>query len=180
MESFEQACASIVAALKIEQVGAGEDDAKELLRDYLSLDRAARWLLVLANADDPDLVFGTEQSPGILDYLSGSEKGITLYTTPTQEVAVSLTRGDTLELGSMSQGDATEFLQKSVINGSLIQDSEAAGELLDELACRPLTIAQATSYLNTVTVHALAHLKNEAVEPRIKGTIARIFVVTVY
>ncbi|KAL5373431.1 hypothetical protein DPSP01_012732 [Paraphaeosphaeria sporulosa] len=148
MESFEQACASIVALLKIGQVGAGEDDAKELLREYLSSDRAARWLLVLDNADDPDLVFGTEQSSGILDYLPESEKGITLFTTRTQEVAVSLTRGDVLELGSMSRGDATQFLEKSVINKSLVQDSEAAGELLDELACLPLAIAQAASYLN--------------------------------
>jgi tetratricopeptide (TPR) repeat protein len=148
MESFEQACASIVAALKTGQVGASEDDAKELLRDYLSSDRAARWLLVLDNADDPDLVFGTEQSPGILDYLPESEKGIILFTTRTQEVAVSLTRGDVLELGSMSRGDATEFLEKSVINKSLVQDGGAAGELLDELACLPLAIAQAASYLN--------------------------------
>ncbi|KAK7177499.1 phosphorylase superfamily protein [Paraphaeosphaeria sporulosa] len=148
MESFEQACASIVTALKIGQVGAGEDDAKEVLREYLSSDRAARWLLVLDNTDDPDLVFGTEQASGILDYLPESEKGITLFTTRTHEVAVSLTRGDVLELGSMSRGDATEFLQKSVINGSLVQDSEAAGELLDELACLPLAIAQAASYLN--------------------------------
>ncbi|KAL5442425.1 hypothetical protein PMIN05_004067 [Paraphaeosphaeria minitans] len=60
IKSFEQACTSIIAALKIGQAGAGEDDAKELLSDYLSLDRAARWLLVLNNADDPDLVFGTQ------------------------------------------------------------------------------------------------------------------------
>ncbi|KAF1967823.1 hypothetical protein BU23DRAFT_658013, partial [Bimuria novae-zelandiae CBS 107.79] len=139
MESFEQACASIVAALKIGQVGAGEDDAKELLREHLSSDHTARWLLVLDNADDPDLVFSTEQSSGILDYLPESEKGITLFTTRTQEVAVSLTRGDVLEL------------------------SKVAEELLDKLACLPLAIAQAASYLNmnwTTIVNYLRLLRN--------------------
>ena len=176
MESFEQSCASIVAALNIGQIGTGEDDAKELLREHLSSDRAARWLLVLDNADDPDLVFGTDQSRGILDYLPESEKGIILFTTRTQEVAVSLTRGDVLELRSMSRRDATEFLEKSVINKNLVQDGEATGKLLDELACLPLAIAQAASYLNLnrTTIVKYLHLIKSTEQDTV-GLISREF-----
>ncbi|KAJ4286553.1 hypothetical protein N0V90_013253 [Kalmusia sp. IMI 367209] len=176
MASFEQACANIVATLRIGQVGAGEDDAKELLREHLSSDRAARWLLVLDNADDPDLVFGTEQLKGIFDYLPESEKGIILFTTRTQEVAVSLTRGDVLELGSMSRPDATQFLEKSIINKSLVQDGEATGELLNELACLPLAIAQAASYLNMnrTTITKYLHLIRST-EQDIVGLMSKEF-----
>ncbi|OAL56071.1 HET-domain-containing protein [Pyrenochaeta sp. DS3sAY3a] len=148
MASFEQACVGIAAALHLGQTGAEEEDAKVLVREYLSSDHAGRWLLVLDNADDHDLVFGNEQRLGILDYLPESDMGITLFTTRIQEVAVSLSRGDVLELGSMSREDAAAFLEKSVVKKKLVQDRATTGELLDELAYLPLAIAQAAAYLN--------------------------------
>jgi hypothetical protein len=42
MESFEQACAKIVQALRIPQRGTEEDDRKELGKQYLSSSRASR------------------------------------------------------------------------------------------------------------------------------------------
>jgi tetratricopeptide (TPR) repeat protein len=148
MESFEQACAGIVAALHIGQAGAGEDDAKEVLREHLCSERAGRWLLVLDNADDDKLLFGAESSKGIIDYIPDSEKGMILFTTRMQDVAVSLTRGDVLELGSMSERDAAEFLKKSLIRKDPLEDKQATAELLRELTCLPLAIAQAAAYLN--------------------------------
>ena len=148
MESFEQACAAVVAALHISQAHGGEDDPKELVREYLGTDRAGRWLLVLDNADDHDVLFGTDHSKGIIDYLPESEKGTYLFTTRVQELAVSLTRGDVLELGSMSRPDAVDFLEKSLIKKNLIEDGKEVEELLDELLCLPLAIAQAAAYLN--------------------------------
>lgn len=61
MESFEQACAGIVQALHIRSRGdEGQDDPKELVREYLSSSRARRWPLVVDNADAPDMLFGSE------------------------------------------------------------------------------------------------------------------------
>jgi tetratricopeptide (TPR) repeat protein len=147
MESFEQACASIVAALRIGHAGASGDDAKVLVREHLSSGQAGRWLLVLDNADDYELLFGSEQRPGILEYLPHSEEGVTIYTTRMLQVAVSLTGSDVLKLGAMSQPDATSFLRKSQIQEA-VQDDGATGELLDELACLPLAISQAVAYMN--------------------------------
>ncbi|KAI4940878.1 hypothetical protein J4E91_011135 [Alternaria rosae] len=148
MESFEQACAGIVQALHIPQKGKGKDDPKELVKQYLSSSRARRWLLVVDNADDPDILFGTEPSKGIVDYLPESESGVVVYTTRTLEVAVSLTRGDVLELDAMDRGDAIDFLSKSLVRKELLCNQAMTDKLLDELTCLPLAIAQAAAYLN--------------------------------
>jgi tetratricopeptide (TPR) repeat protein len=149
MESFEQACAGIVQALHISQRRKEEDDPKELVKQYLSSSRARRWLLVVDNADDPNILFGgSEQSGGIVDYLPESEGGVTVYTTRTVEVAVSLTRGDVLELGAMDRGDAIDFLSESLVRKELLRNQAMTDKLLDELTCLPLAIAQAAAYLN--------------------------------
>ncbi|KAF2993768.1 hypothetical protein E8E13_002106 [Curvularia kusanoi] len=149
VESFEQACTEIAAALGIPLAADREEDAKELVKQWLSSGQARRWLLVVDNADDLEVFFGNGQSPGIIDYLPESEGGITVYTTRTLEVAVSLTRGDdVLELGAMDRRDATDFLTKSLIRKALLADQAMTGKLLDELTCLPLAIAQAAAYLN--------------------------------
>ncbi|CAN9209820.1 unnamed protein product [Alternaria alternata] len=148
IESFEQACAEIVQALHIPQ-SADKEDAKELVKQYLSSSRARRWLLVVDNVDDPNILFGgSEQSGGIVDYLPESEGGMTVYTTRTLEVAVSLTRGDVLELDAMDRGDAIDFLSESLVRKELLRNQTMTDKLLDELTCLPLAIAQAAAYLN--------------------------------
>jgi tetratricopeptide (TPR) repeat protein len=148
MESFEQACAGIARALRMPQGADREGDAKELVKQWLSSSRAGRWLLVVDNADDPDILFGIEQSKGIVDYLPESEKGVVMYTTRTLQVAVSLTRSDVLQLGAMDRQDAADFLTKSLINKDLLRNNETINTLLDELTCLPLAIAQAAAYFN--------------------------------
>ncbi|PVH98334.1 TPR-like protein [Periconia macrospinosa] len=127
-EGFEQAYAAIARELHISQK---EEDVKDVVRQRLSSARAGKWLLVLDNADDSDILFGTAGSHGIVDYLPESEEGMTVYTTRIMDVAVSLTRGDT-----------------------------ATKELLDELVYLPLAIAQAAAYLNRnrMTIAKYLHL----------------------
>jgi len=148
MESFEQACISVARALRISDSANGEEDVKELVQQHLSSSRAGRWLLVVDNADDPDILFGTGHSKGLVDYLPENETGVVVYTTRTLEVAVSLTRGDVIELEAMNRQDAADFLAKSLIRKDLLRDSATKDRLLDELTCLPLAIAQAAAYLN--------------------------------
>jgi tetratricopeptide (TPR) repeat protein len=148
MESFEQACVDIAKMLGIPQAESGEEDAKELVKRHLSAARAGKWLLVVDNADDADLVLGIGQSKGIVDYLPQSEEGVVVYTTRTLEVAGELTRSDVIGLGAMNQQDAIAFLTRSLIKKDLLCDSTATTDLLRELTCLPLAIAQAAAYLN--------------------------------
>jgi tetratricopeptide (TPR) repeat protein len=147
MESFEQACAGIAKALRIPYAAGGEEDVKELVQQHLSSSRAGRWLLVVDNADDVDIFFGTAQSKGVVDYLPESETGVIVYTTRTPEVA-ELTRGDVIELGAMDREDAVAFLTKSLIRKDLLRNDATTKELLDQLTCLPLAITQAAAYLN--------------------------------
>jgi hypothetical protein len=71
-----------------------------------------------------------------------------VYTTRTLEVALSLTRGDVLELDAMDRGDAIDFLSKSLVKKELLSNQAMTDKLLDELTCLPLAIAQAAAYLN--------------------------------
>ncbi|KAF2785582.1 purine and uridine phosphorylase, partial [Melanomma pulvis-pyrius CBS 109.77] len=159
METFEQACADIARALGISQAENREEDAKELVRQHLSVPRAGRWLLVLDNADDQEILFGTEQSKGIVGYLPESEEGVVVLTTRTLKVAVSLTRVDVMELGAMNQQDAADFLEKSLIRRELLRDRATTSELLDELTYLPLAIAQAAAYLNMNRLSIVKYLQ---------------------
>jgi hypothetical protein len=146
MESFEQACVSVARALCIPYAADGEEDVKELVQQHLSSSRAGRWLLIVDNADDIDIFFGTEQLRGIVDYLPESETGVVVYTTRTLEVAEQ-TRGDVIELGAMDRQDAVAFLTRSLTREDLLRNDATTNELLDELTCLPLAIAQAAAYL---------------------------------
>lgn len=148
METFEQACVSIVKNLGIPQVADDKEDIKERVKQWLSSSRAGRWLMVVDNADDPSTLFETAESQGIVDYLPKSENGIILYTTRTMEVAISLTQYDVLELEAMDRQDAIEFFSSSIIRKELLCDHTARDELLEELTRLPLAIAQAAAYLN--------------------------------
>jgi tetratricopeptide (TPR) repeat protein len=146
MESFEQACRGIIEALDIPYAAGGDEDVREVVQQHLSSSRAGRWLMVVDNADDVDIFFRMEQSRGIVDYLPKSDTGVIMYTTRTPEVAES-TRGDVIELAAMDREDAVAFLTK-LLRKDLLHNDATITELLDELACLPLAIAQAAAYLN--------------------------------
>lgn len=145
MEGFEQTCTEIARQLRIPQEGG--ENVKELVQKYLSTPEAGRWLMILDNADDADIVLGGTETKGILDYMPASEHGMTVFTTRNMQVATSLTGADVLELDAMNRVDATDFLWKCLIKKEILHES-TINELLDELACLPLAIAQAAAYLN--------------------------------
>lgn len=147
LESFEQACAEIVRILQI-RCAAENKDVKDLLRQHLSCKTAGKWLLIVDNADDMDVLFGAASSKGIIDYLPESEDGLTLFTSRRQEVAQSLVGGDVVELGKLSEEEAIAFVRESLSWKDLGQD-KAITTLLTELAYLPLAIAQAVAYINT-------------------------------
>jgi len=151
MESFETACMDIAAALGIPPATIQEEDPKELVKERLSSSSARPWLLIVDNADDTDVCFELGPRKGIVDYLPQSPSGMVVYTTRTPAMA-ELTPGDVIELGEMSRQDAEDFLFKSLTRKDLLRHDKASkklvDELLDELTCLPLAIAQAAAYLN--------------------------------
>ncbi|KAK4174671.1 kinase subdomain-containing protein [Triangularia setosa] len=149
--TFEQAYTDI--ARKLEIRCGDNQDVKQSVQQYLSSEAAGRWLLVVDNADDRDVLF--ESFTGITEYLPESKKGLTLFTTRSREMAVNLAECNIVELQEMDGKGAASLFRASVIQNERIEDT-ALTELLNELTNLPLAIVQAAAYLN----------KNQASVPR--------------
>jgi tetratricopeptide (TPR) repeat protein len=158
MASFEQSCLGIAEKLGILQAKNQEEEPKELLKQHLSSSRSGRWLLILDNADEPNIFFGNKWSRGIASYLPKSEKGLIVYTTRTPEVAEQTCR-DIIEVRAMNRQDSMEFLKKSLRNKKHSSNAAIVSELLEELAYLPLAIAQAAAYLNRNTTPIQRYLR---------------------
>jgi hypothetical protein len=156
MESFGQACAEIAHVLEISITD--EDDVRELVKVQLGSGQAGRWLLVVDNADDEDVLYGTQQMGGIAKYLPEGDSGVVVYTTRTPEIA-ELTRGDVVTIGALGRHDASDYLLMLLTNKDLSKNAAAVAELLNELACLPLAIAQAAAYLNRYDMSIKTYLR---------------------
>ncbi|GMG36498.1 unnamed protein product [Aspergillus oryzae] len=149
METFELSCREIAGVLGIRQEQEGGEDLKILVRQRLSAKTAGKWLLVIDNADDLDLLRGTYQTEGLLAFLPASDGGLTIFTTRHGAVAQYLTGSDVVEIGRMTGQETTDLLQKSLVRKNPSDNSESVVNLLTELDYLPLAITQAAAYINT-------------------------------
>lgn len=107
LASLPSDCASV-----LNHAQAHGGDPKETVRQHLSGRTAGRWLLVVDNADDEDMLFRTAGiSQGIADYLPNSKDGLTLYTTRHRQIAVSLAGKEFDDLQTMTNKEAESFLR---------------------------------------------------------------------
>ena len=175
VESFEQAYGDI--ATKCSIALNPQEDPKDSIRHYLNSGSAGKWLLIVDNSDDQDILFGTSKElRGITDYLPESENGLILFTTRHREVAVSLVDNEVVEIQEMDREEAETFLQKSLIRKELLHDQMVIKDLLNELTNLPLAIAQAAAYLNAMQIsmrNYLSLLRNS--EQNLIGLLSREF-----
>jgi hypothetical protein len=85
-ETAERAYRDIAKKLGL-QKRSEDDDVKDLVCQYLSSGEAGKWLLIVDNADDEELILGSAEKPGLEQYLPQSEDGIILLTTRSGQVA---------------------------------------------------------------------------------------------
>ncbi|KAI0452034.1 hypothetical protein F5B21DRAFT_355977 [Xylaria acuta] len=146
-ESFEEAYTEMARRLDVEV--RHDEDLKGSVRRYFESERAGKWLLIVDNADDMEILFRSPDKPsGIDKHLPESDNVVTLFTTRSREVAVAVAETDVIDLHEMSKEEASEFLNKTLIDKKLLQDETTTQELVQELTCLPLAIAQAAAYLN--------------------------------
>jgi tetratricopeptide (TPR) repeat protein len=157
--TFEEAFTAMAKKLPIQSGGEG-NDVKESVQRYLSSEAAGPWLLVVDNADDGDVLFGSADRPGgINKYLPESNHGFTLFTTRSREVAVSAAGIDVIELDKMDPAEAAAFLENSLIQKDMVLDKAATTELLEELTYLPLAITQAAAYINIKQLPLVEYLE---------------------
>ena len=146
--SFEKAYAELAHQLGVKK-SKEDEDVKDLVHSYLCSEKAGKWLLIVDNADDMEVVIQSKGKHGIHKYLPNSESGRVVFTTRSREVAVGVAAGsDIIDLQEMTQEEATAFVEISLTRKELLQDEATTVELLQELTYLPLAIAQAVAYLN--------------------------------
>ncbi|KAI1460122.1 acyl transferase/acyl hydrolase/lysophospholipase [Annulohypoxylon moriforme] len=147
--TFEQAYREIAKKLCL-QKKCDDEDIMLTVKDHLSLAKSGKWLLIIDNADETELLFGRSgELPGIRQYLPRSDNGHILLTTRFRGVAQGFAETDIVELEQMSRNEALIFLEKSLVRESLHYDKAVAERLVEELSYLPLAIKQAAAYLNT-------------------------------
>ncbi|KAI1277759.1 hypothetical protein F5Y07DRAFT_398312 [Xylaria sp. FL0933] len=154
--SFNRAMTEIAKELG---VYTPRDDPRESVKRFLSSEASGKWLLVVDNADDMDIVFGSsDNTDAISHFLPSNGDGLFLFTTRFREVAVSAYVEEVVELGMLEPEEAKYFLQSSLFWKDMLGDEPGVTSLLQELAYLPLAIAQAIAYLNRNRVSILEYL----------------------
>jgi hypothetical protein len=84
----------------------GLDDEKadvfRLVQRHLNLESSGRWLFVLDNADDFDMLLQGEPPMSLLECLPRSAKGSVLITTRSRKVAVRMAGADVITVNDMT------------------------------------------------------------------------------
>ncbi|KAM0297028.1 hypothetical protein ACHAPM_010217 [Fusarium culmorum] len=146
-ETAERAYRDMAKKLGL-QKSSEDEDVKDLVCQHLSSDKAGKWLLIIDNADEEELIFGSAEKPGLEEYLPQNENGIILLTTRSGQVANDFAQADVIYIEQMDQEEAKNLFEKFLVQKNLLRDKVATGELLAYLTFLPLAITQAAAYLN--------------------------------
>ncbi|KAF9883293.1 hypothetical protein FE257_003784 [Aspergillus nanangensis] len=144
--TFENSCREICRQLNIARSDDQKADVKSLVKTSLSQSKYT-WLLIVDNADDTELLFGTTP---LCDYLPFSTRGSILFTTRTHELVVELDipPSSIVTLSEMRRPEAIELLHKNLTaHQRKSADHATTASLLDFLADLPLAIRQASAYM---------------------------------
>lgn len=173
--TFEHAYRKIGTQLKIPGIDDPKTDIKKLVKVVLS-QSTNKWLLIIDDADDLDLLFGSSNAVPLVDYLPPSPKGSILFTTRSHEVVRRLKiRPANVIHATMSRPGAIDILQKS-LDRPQETNSKRTAELLDLLANLPLAIKQAAANMNRWGMSINQYLEySQSSEARFNGFLIREF-----
>jgi tetratricopeptide (TPR) repeat protein len=148
LETFEQACREVAGVLGLVGTENDKEDVKGLVQRYLSAEREGRWMLIVDNADDMDVLEGSDGEKGILDYLPESESGLTVFTTRDKQTAHALAGNSIVDVEKLDLATASHLFKKTLTRKDPAFDETVIDELLEELDRLPLAITQAAAYVS--------------------------------
>ena len=150
--SFESAYREIGQQLKIPGLDDDKADVKELVKARLSLESSGKWIMIVDNADDFELLYNrvdeSTESHALHEYLPFSPLGAILFTTRDREAATRYAGSNVIDIEEMDDAESRELLKTSLQNKRLIEDEDGTTKLLKLLVNLPLAIMQAVAYLN--------------------------------
>jgi tetratricopeptide (TPR) repeat protein len=153
-DSVEQSFQEIGVLLNIPGILNQENNAKQLVKARLSDETFGPWLLVVDNADDTSILFGSREgnhgAERLIDYLPSSRHGSVLFTTRTRLAAVELSGANSIALGQLTISEATCVLETRLLSEHRheTENQKLTNEFLDMLVCSALAIVQAAAFIN--------------------------------
>jgi hypothetical protein len=148
VETFERAAEKATKQLGIRSPANQSEDAKDLLNEYLSGSSARRWLLIVDDADDIEILEPSASSDGLLRCLPENPLGVTVFTTCSSQLAQRLSGSELLRLKKLTENEAAELLKLCIIDSDLLNDPTAVTKFLTELGHEPSAITKAAAYIN--------------------------------
>jgi NB-ARC domain/Tetratricopeptide repeat len=160
--SFDAGFLEVCRQLKMPGINENKADVKSLAKAYLSQESAERWLLIIDNADDLDMLYkslkendGSVSSPALADYLPFSRKGSILFTTRNHKATTQNHKAATYQASSnvvtvkeMTENNSLQLLETSLIENSNVLIEDDTKKLVRHLTNLPLAIKQAAAFIN--------------------------------
>ncbi|EXK81073.1 hypothetical protein FOQG_14415 [Fusarium oxysporum f. sp. raphani 54005] len=155
--TFENAYRDIGQRLGVAGLDDDKADVKTLVQAAISREDTGRWLLIIDNADDPELMFG---SGALACHLPCSTNGSILFTTRTREVTnqLDIYAAGIIEPTKMKREEAREMLQAR-LREDQVPDRASTDSLLDFLDDLPLAIRQASAYMFKTGISTTRYLE---------------------
>jgi hypothetical protein len=151
---FEEGYKRIAEIAKIDGLDKTSVDILQLVRNWLCDEVNGRWVMIVDNADDPNVLFkqtadyGSAQvARSLSDFLPQSQNGSIVLTSRSRDVAFKFTgrNSDIIIVDPMDEAHALALLHKK-LEGHL--DMTDAAELVQTLDYMPLAITQAAAYIS--------------------------------
>ncbi|KAI1478702.1 TPR-like protein [Daldinia eschscholtzii] len=157
--TFDNAYRDIAQRLGLTGLNDDQTDIKALAKSALEKGSAGRWLFILDNADDVQLLFGGDDTKGLAEYLPFNRNGSIFVTTRTHEVSsrLDILPSDINTIEEMNNTEAFQLLQNGLSEDQL-RDIKSVYKLLDLLAYLPLAIKQAASFMAKRGITATRYL----------------------
>ncbi|GKZ63423.1 hypothetical protein AnigIFM49718_011831 [Aspergillus niger] len=157
---YEQSFRDIADQVKIPGRQNPQVNIYKLVEDWLQDRKRGKWILILDNVDDykflttpptslEDTVTSQANAPvkPLLQYLPQSDSGSMIITSRSQYIASKIVYyKEIIHVAPMTKPEAVELLQKKIQRQD---ESEKAGDLVEELEFMPLAIIQAAGYIHS-------------------------------
>jgi tetratricopeptide (TPR) repeat protein len=159
-ESFELAYRETGIHLRIPGITDDNADIKQLVKEALK--NMGDWLMIVDNADDPDVLMNRSDSdpgsPRLLDYIPYNNKGKVIFTTRSRKAAGDLTHANVLKLQDLGKAEAIDLLTQRITKRTLLADGRAVDDLLEILTYLPLAVVQAAAFINNNDISIAAYV----------------------
>ncbi len=158
-ERLKKSYFDIVRKVAMPGCDAPQTNVLQLVKDWLEGEESGRWLLVIDNADNMEMLYGP-QSSDLASYFPRSNNGSILMTTRYRKVGIKFaTAKNTISIPVLSPDESHQFLESRL--GHEVREDNNRRELAEELGNIPLALVQAASFIteNQISERRAAYLQ---------------------